>query len=616
MQRLVFLLLVFCATAVSAKNPFSWVDMQFVRIRLDVDPSVKYIKGVATHYFAVRSRQDRFLPLQFDLTSSLEVKSVMHGATVLNFNHKGDSLIIFPDDNWAYSDSVTVVYEGVPGDSGFGSVVFAKHGHTPVFWTLSEPNGSKDWHPCRQVNTDKYDSVQVIVSCPEKYRSASNGVILSDTVADGIRTTNWMHRHKIAFYLVAVAVSEYDVCQDYIHLNNGDSVLYVNYFFHDQAEHARKRALKLVPAFKMLCDSFGTYPFADEKYGQAQFLWGGGMENQTMTFLTGFAPSLMIHELAHQWFGNTITCSRWTDVWINEGFAEWCEGFAEEVGVGQNNNPVAWRRQKIYSAASKPLGSIYVRDTTDVWNIFDTRMTYDKGSMLLHMLRTELGDSTFFPLVKYYIKHSPHRFGNASSQDFFRLVNDFSGKDYTWFFDQWYYGRGTPIYRVLWQQNTDNLLNLKIVQRRSDTTMPVFRVKVPLMVVGDYGESLFVRVSNLTETQYLTLDPGFEVTNIVFDPYCDIVSWGSSTKEEKIADDAAVKIRHENTQIFVTVSKPKVYTRYLIKSFDLGTLQTGRIGNDGNATIDLRRIPEGEYYLALEGDGCYFSKRITVGKRK
>ena len=616
MQRLVFLLLLFCATAVSAaKNPFSWVDMQFVRINLSVDPSVKYIKGVTTHYFAVKSRQDRFLPLQFDLASSLEVKNVMHGDNPLKFNHQGDSLIIYPDDTWSYSDSVKVIYEGVPSQSGLGSVTFSNHGNSPIFWTLSEPNGAKDWYPCRQVNTDKYDSVQVVVQCPEQYRAASNGVIVSETVKDGIRTTNWIHRHKIAFYLVAVAVSNYVVTQEYVHLNNGDSLLYVNYFYPERYEQNHRRAARLIPALKMLCDTFGVYPFVDEKYAQAQFGWGGGMENQTMTFVSEFSPSLMVHELAHQWFGNTITCSRWTDVWINEGFAEWCEGFAEERGVGQTNDPILWRKKKIYSAATKPLGSIYVTDTTDVWEIFDTRMTYDKGSMLLHMLRTELGDETFFNLLKYYIKYSRHRFANCSAEEFFRLVNDFSGIDYKWFFDQWFYGRGTPVYRVLWQQNVDNLLNLKIEQSRTDSTMAFFRAKVPVMIYGLNGESVFVRLNNTVENQFFTIDPGFQVANISFDPYADIVSWGSTTKEENLAADCTVKTRHENTQLFVNISKPKVYTRYLIKNFDLATVQSGKIPNDGNATIDLRRLSSGEYYISLEGADGYFSKRLSIGKK-
>ena len=614
MRRSLVLLLLLCAAAASAKNPYAGVDMQFLRINLSVDPTVKYIKGVTTHKFGLKQRQDRDLPLLFELSSALEVKDVKHGDNTLKFKHQDGKLLIYPENVWAYNDSVTVHYEGKPASSGLGSVVFSKHGSTPIFWTLSEPDGSKDWHPCRQINTDKYDSVQVIVSCPERYRSASNGVIISETVANGIRTTNWMHRHRIAFYLVAVAVSEYDVSEDYIHLNNGDSVLYVNYYFHDQAEHARKRFSKLIPAFKMLCDTFGAYPFADEKYGQAQFLWSGGMENQTMTFLSGFGQSLMIHELAHQWFGNTITCSRWTDVWINEGFAEFCEGLAEEVGVGQNNEPVSWRRRKIFSAASKPLGSIHVRDTTSVWEIFDTRMTYDKGCMLLHMLRTELGDQMFFGLLKYYIKHSPYRDANCTSKDFFKLVNEFTGKDFTWFFDQWYYGRGTPIYRVVWQQNDDNLLNIRLEQRRSDSTMAFFRAKVPLMISGYDGESVFVRVNNTYENQYFTLDPGFEIASIAFDPYADIISWGSSTKQEKLADDGAVKIRHENSQIHITLSNPKAYSRYFIKTFDLVTLQSGKIGNDGSATIDLRRLPAGEYYIALEGEK-YFSKRISVSKK-
>lgn len=615
MRHLLLLLLICCATGGYAKNQFAGVDIQFVRINISVDPAVKYIKGVTTHHFGLKTRQDRFLPVLLELSSELKVQSVIHGTKTLRFNHQGDSIIIFPQEVWGANDSISVQYEGVPESSGFGSVVFSKYGDTPMFWTLSEPDGAKDWYPCRQVNTDKYDSVQVVVSCPERYRSASNGIIISDTINNGIRTTTWMHRHKIAFYLVAVAVSEYEVSQEYIHLNNGDSVLYVNYYFRNQADQARKRTAKLIPAFKMLCDTFGTYPFADEKYGQAQFLWGGGMENQTMTFLMGFDPSLMIHELAHQWFGNTITCSRWTDVWINEGFAEWCEGFAEEIGVGRSNDPVSWRRRKIFSAASKPLGSIYVRDTTDVWEIFDTRMTYDKGCMLLHMLRTELGDQMFFGLLKYYIKHSPYRFANASSQNFFNLVNDYSGKDYTWFFDQWYYGRGTPIYRILWEQNTDKLLNVKIEQRRSDSSMTFFRAIVPIMIQGTNGESVFVRINNTDENQYFSLEPGFNVDKIIFDPYADIISWGSTTKEEKLSDNSSVKVHHEGSQITITSSNPKSYRHYLIQTFKHRVMQSGKIGSDGRVVVDLRRIPAGDYYIALEGDKSYFAKKITVSKK-
>ena len=239
-------------------------------------------------------------------------------------------------------------------------------------------------------------------------------------------------------------------------------------------------------------------------------------------------------------------------------------------------------------------------------------MTYDKGSMLLHMLRTELGDPTFFGLIKYYIKHSRYREGNASSQDFFKLVNDFSGKDYTWFFDQWYYGRGTPVYRVLWQQNADNLLNIKLEQRRSDTTMAFFRAKVPLMLCGDNGESVFVRVNNNYENQYFTLDPGFEVSDIVFDPYADIVSWGSSTKNERLNDDnSSVRIRNEKDRVIVTMSNPKLYSNYFVRNFNSSTFLSGKVGNSGELSIDISKLRVGEYYISLDGEK-YWSGRIII----
>ena len=145
--------------------------------------------------------------------------------------------------------------------------------------------------------------------------------------------------------------------------------------------------------------------------------------------------------------------------------------------------------------------------------------------------------------------------------------------------------------------------------------MAFFRAKVPVMIYGLNGESVFVRLNNTVENQFFTIDPGFQVANISFDPYADIVSWGSTTKEENLTADCTVKMRQENTQIFVNISKPKVYTRYLIKNLNHFTAQSGRIPNDGSFTIDLRRLRAGEYYISLEGAGVYCSKRLSVGKK-
>ena len=610
-----FLIMMAYAVRADAKSVFADVDLSFVRIGLSVDPGVRFVSGNVTQCFSLKNRYSKNLPLLLLLNDSLKVTSVNNAGKDLLYSHKGDSLIIFPNDAWELYDSVNVVYSGVPESTGFGSVVFHKHEGVPIFWTMSCPYGAKDWFPCRQILTDKYDSVQVIVECPRQYRGVSNGAIVSDTVVGGKRITNWFHRHPCAFYLIAIAVTNYRDYQEYIKLSNGDSVLFVNYVFPERYEQCRKRTSKLIPAFKALCDTFGIYPFADEKYGQAQFLWSGGMEHQTITFISEFREHLMIHELAHQWFGNTITCSSWHDIWINEGFAEYCEGLTREMGVGHNSDPVGWRKSKIYSASANPYGSIYVNDTTQLWEIFDSRLTYDKGAMLLHMLRTEIGDNTFFNCLKYFVKYSRHRFGNASAQDFFTFVNEFSGQDYQWFFDQWYYGRGTPVYRVLWDQSDDKLLNIKIEQGRTDSTMGFFRAKIPLMICGSAGESVFVRVNNTIENQFFTIDPGFDVSAVVFDPYGDLLSWGSVTKEEKFTTDSGLKIRNRKGKLLVSVSNSEAFSNYFIKSFKLSTMASGKIGNDGRATIDLRRIPSGEYYIALEGDG-YCAKKVSVGKKE
>ena len=157
-----FLIMMAYAVRADAKSVFADVDLSFVRIGLSVDPGVRFVSGNVTQCFSLKNRYSKNLPL------------------------------------WELYDSVNVVYSGVPESTGFGSVVFHKHEGVPIFWTMSCPYGAKDWFPCRQILTDKYDSVQVIVECPRQYRGVSNGAIVSDTVVGGKRITNWFHRHPPA----------------------------------------------------------------------------------------------------------------------------------------------------------------------------------------------------------------------------------------------------------------------------------------------------------------------------------------------------------------------------------------------------------------------------------
>src|SRR5690554_5113348 len=253
----------------------------------------------------------------------------------------------------------------------------------------------------------------------------------------------------------------------------------------------------------IFADLFEPYPYAEEKYGHAQMGWGGGMEHTTVSFMGNFGRSLIAHELGHQWFGNKVTCGSWQDVWLNEGFATYMEGLVVET-IDGNANFKSWKQEQVYNITYYPGGSVHIpaQDTTSVDRIFHGRLSYDKGSMVLHMLRKKLGDTDFFQGATNYLNDPALAFGYAKTEDLIRNMEITSGKDLTEFFDDWIYGEGYPSYTIKWNQQNNEEINIKISQTQSHHSVSFFEAPVPLRLHGTQGETLDLVLENTVNNQY------------------------------------------------------------------------------------------------------------------
>ncbi|MEM5563487.1 M1 family aminopeptidase [Psychroserpens sp. AS72] len=581
-------------------------DLKYNRLELDIDPSVAFIAGEVTSYFEAKSDMTT---ITFDLTSNMIVSQVLQRGNALAFTQNTDDelVITLPTIlNTGVLDSLTVSYSGNPISSGLGSFEQTQHNGDPIIWTLSEPYGAKAWWPCKQDLIDKIDSVDVFMTTPqfnpsnEEYISVANGLEQSQSIEGTNKTTHYKHRYPIPAYLIAIAATNYEV---YSHTvpNNGNPFDIVNYVYPEALANAQANTPITVDIMNIYSNLFEEYPYADEKYGHAQFGWGGGMEHTTVSFMGSFGRNLVAHELAHQWFGNKITCGSWKDIWLNEGFATYLSGIIIE-NLDGNDDFTSWKQQRNNSITSQPDGAVYLtdQDTTSVNRIFSSRLSYNKGSMVLHMLRKKLGDTPFFLAMQTYLASSEHAYDYAKTEDFINIVETSSGEDLTEFFDDWLYNQGYPSYTINWNQPSTNQVSITINQTQSHASVSFFEAPVPVRLIGTLGETLNLVLDNNTNGQHFLEPVNFEVQNILFDPESDLISQNNSVllgvDDLEIADSLLLYPNPTSQVLFI--DKPSSLDISEVKIFNPLGLLVNQF--PFNATIDTTDWASGLFFIQFQ----------------
>jgi aminopeptidase N len=506
-------------------------DLKYHRLEWEVDPAINYINGTVTSYFI--PIEDDFTQINFDFSSNMTINAIIHHGDTLSYTQSADDnlQINLPDTiPNGQLDSIQVQYEGAPLSTGFGDFEQSFHQGTPVLWTLSEPYGAKVWWPCKQDLNDKIDSTDIIIRTLSDYRAASNGILVNEEKDGDFMVYTWKHRYPIPAYLIAIAVTNYAVFSDFVELENGDSLEILNYVYPENLTNAEIQLENTVEMMELFNELFGTYPFAKEKYGHAQFGWGGGMEHQTMSFMGGFSYGLQAHELAHQWFGDKVTCGSWEDIWLNEGFATYLTGLTSEF-LKDGNAWHRWKKDQIDNVVRFPWGSVWVDNTNSVWRIFDGRLSYSKGSLLLHMLRWKLGDGDFFQAIRNYIDDPLLSYGYATTENLQSHLESQSGQDLNEFLNDWFYGQGYPSYQITWS-NLGEKVKIKVEQTTSHNSVEFFEMPIPILVMGESQDSL-LRLDHSYSGEEFEIELPFQVNSLSFDPELWLIS-AENTIEEQI----------------------------------------------------------------------------------
>lgn len=581
-------------------------DVKYQRLEFTVDPNVAFISGDVTSYFEAKENMDE---ITFELSDNMIVSQVLQRGNTLGFvqNANDEVVITFPQtQNLGVVDSLTISYSGNPISSGFGSFEQSTHNGDPIIWTLSEPYGAKGWWPCKQDLNDKIDLIDIFVTTPhynasnEEYIAVSNGMEQSQVVNGNVKTTHFRHQYPIPAYLVAIAVTNYEV---YSHVvpNNGNPFDVVNYVYPEDLAYAQANTGVTVDIMTLFANLFEEYPYADEKYGHAQFGWGGGMEHTTVSFMGGFSRGLVAHELAHQWFGNKITCGSWKDIWLNEGFATYLSGLVIEDFDGESSFR-AWRSDKINNITSQPNGSVYIpdQDTTNVGRIFSGRLSYNKPSMVLHMLRRKLGDAIFFQGLKDYLSDVNYAYGYAKTPDFIGIMENVSGIDLSEFFDDWIYYEGYPSYTISWDQINTTQVSVTINQTQSHSSVSYFEAPVPLRLHGANNEVLDVVLDNVGDGENFLVDVTFPVALILFDPELHLISKNNSVvlSVDEEFTDSSFFIAPNPVKSNFYIEKPADVTIFGIRIYD----NQGRVvlESDEEEIISVVSLSSGLHFITFE----------------
>lgn len=600
----------FLKTANFVENAsYSTYDLVFQRMNWQVDPAIQYISGEISSYF--KPTVTDFTSISFDLNNNMTVDSVIYHGTQIEFSHELDKITIgFPSSIAKNAlDSLTIWYQGDPTSTGFGSFVTTNTpAGDPIMWTLSEPYGAMEWWPCKQSLTDKIDSIEIRVTCPEGNKVASNGKLVSSINAEGKTTVVWKHRYPIATYLVAIAVTNYAEFSDFLDLGDGRQIEILNYVYPSYLETAQSKSNDILNIMELFNNLIGEYPFADEKYGHAQFSWGGGMEHQTMSFMSHLNFSLVAHEMAHQWFGDYITLGSWHDIWLNEGFATYFEGLSQEY-LRDSSSWINWKKDKVNYITEDPNGSVYVEDTTSISSLFNGRLSYAKGAYLLHMLRWELGNDTFFEGIQNYFNDPQVANGFATNNQFVSHMEAVGDTSFTEFFNDWYYGEGYPTYQI--NHSTDFSDNgkykINISQTTSDPSVDFFEMHVPLRAWKD-GISHDLRLHQTTNPQTFVVDE--KPDSIQFDPDLWLISKNSLITETIDITDKEIKIYPNPAKSELTISLAIGEKIQVIAITNIEGKKVMQLNSLKSNKIKIDNLQSGIYFIQIRTNKTIYNKRF------
>lgn len=532
---------------------------------------VKYIKGKVTTYF--KTTQSGVSQISFDLN-----KSSFNNANLLVQYHGSSIGFTFPSSGAVniltinlpvilandVFDSVSISYAGTPPAVNGQAEGFQKGSSASnnYIYTLSESYEDRDWWPCKSDMQDKIDSIDFVINVPNTFWAAAPGTLIDSTITGSNRTFIFQHRYPIPSYLVAIGIAKYVRYYRGVVTIGGNDVPVVYNLFPGKSGATYTSILtaldKSMLELQEFSNRFGDYPFMNEKHGYYEFGWGGGMEHQSFSAMGSGSLtswSVIAHELGHQWFGDKVTFGTWNHLWLAEGFAKYMESLAAEWVPSLGQNPVTLRYSTKTTALATNTTPVYlsaasIANSNTIWTSNNDNAVYQRGAMVVSMLRTLAGDTKFFQACRNYLSDTNLAYASATTDDLrVHFENVLNGFNLTSFFNDFVMGTGNPDYVINWGTNsTTKKINIQVSSQSQSlgSTVSYFHAPIVLRLVGTNPATMDTTVviydnngtlafagngiGTLVSGNILTCALSFAPVTVTFDPFNQTLVTGSTTQ--------------------------------------------------------------------------------------
>jgi aminopeptidase N len=599
-------------------------DVKYLKLDLAIEANNRNINGTAlTRAIAVQPL-DSFI---CELKNNMILDSVfINGVKNIGFTRSADHVFVplAPIITAGSTVEALFYYRGLTNTGAVFAGTVTSNG---LMYTasLSESYQAREWFPVKQFLKDKIDSADCWITTSNTNLAGSNGLLVNTVdLPNNKKQFQWKTTYPMSYYMPSFSVGNY---MDYkIYAKplsiSPDSILVQNYIVNNSTYfNTNKANIDKTPAFiEKLSELYGLYPFRFEKYGHAHANIGGGMEHQTMSTMSSFGSTLIAHELGHQWFGDNVTCATWNHIWINEGFASYSEYLLIEQlpALFPTTNPASYMLGVHTNVMSSAGGSVFVPDASlfDENRIFSGRLSYDKGSAIIHNLRFELqNDNTFYQVLQAF--QQQYKDSVATADDFKNLAQTISGKDLTDFFNQWYYGEGYPTFNVDYSKQGDSLVLLVNQTVSAPAVTPFFKGLYEIRFSTLQGDTT-VKINLQNNNQVFKFRSNRTPNGVTVDPNNWVINKvGSITT----GFNDPVNVSQE-VKLFPNPSAGTVYLQYPatwfenIMVYDIAgkLLKRYTINRSSTSQSLVNELPAGVYSVQLTGKGRIAIKKLVIAR--